>query len=181
MNSTTDITFGYQCQECGKGTVVAQVFPEYHTKIKGYPFVVSDAVIGVCDKCGARHYTILETQRWENLFEEREKELYLKPEEIQEVWKSLGLSMEQFAALVGCTRQSLYNWGRPDSTIRQSRMADLMLRLVKESAKTGNVDVLNFLSREAEKYNFQDTHCSYSTEQRIQDICLQDPPGKKAE
>ncbi len=36
MQST--IAFGYVCQECGEGTVLEQVFPEYCTKIKGYPY-----------------------------------------------------------------------------------------------------------------------------------------------
>ena len=56
--------FNYICEECGKGTVKKKVFENYQTKIKGYPFVVDKAVIGVCDQCGARHFDANETKRW---------------------------------------------------------------------------------------------------------------------
>jgi len=56
--------FNYICEECGRGTVKKKVFENYQTKIKGYPFVVDKAVIGVCDQCGARHFDANETKRW---------------------------------------------------------------------------------------------------------------------
>ena len=40
-------------------------------KIKGYPFIVDKAIIGVCDKCGAKHYSGVETKKWEELFEKQ--------------------------------------------------------------------------------------------------------------
>ena len=58
--------------------------------------------------------------RWRTLLDDKYAEAYLQPSDIQDLIKQLGLSMEQFANLVGCTRQSLYNWqrARPDcSTI----------------------------------------------------------------
>lgn len=145
------VAFQYKCQECGRGTVVEKVVPEYHTKVRGYPFTVKDARIGICSVCGAEHFAAQETDRWERIFEEGHAKHFLSPAELQELRKSLGLSMEQFAFLVGCTRQSLYNWERHDRGRPQSRMADLLMKLVRESHKQGSVDVISVLAREAEQ------------------------------
>lgn len=153
MQST--VAFGYPCQECGKGTVVEQVIPEYSTKIKGYPFVVKDARIGMCDRCSTEHFAAQETNRWEQLFDAAHAKHYLQPEEIRALQQALGLTMEQFAFLLGCTRQSLHNWVRPERSTPQSRMADLLMKLVRESHATGTVDVLPFLMREARQFGIE--------------------------
>lgn len=145
------VGFSYKCQECGRGNVVEEVVPEYHTKVRGYPFTVRDARIGVCDVCGAKHFAAQETERWERIFEEERAKLFLRPRDLQSLRKSLGLSMEHFAFLIGSTRQSLYNWERHDRTRLQSRMADLLMKLVRESQIRGSVDVIRFLIREAEQ------------------------------
>jgi putative zinc finger/helix-turn-helix YgiT family protein len=145
--------FNYICEECGKGTVKEKVFENYRTKIKGYPFVVDKAVIGVCDQCGAKHFDSNETKRWEDLYNKdlELKHISLLPDEIEAVRKSLGLSMEDFAYLIGCTRQSIYNWEKRNREKPQSRMADLVIKLVRYSFEVGKVDVINFLLEEAKK------------------------------
>ena len=148
------LSFGYKCQECGQGKVLEKVFHEYQTKVKGYPLTVKDAHIGVCDRCGAQHFDPNETARWRTLFEEKQAESYLQPSDIRNLQKQLGLSMEQFATLLGCTRQSLYNWQRLDRSVPQSRMADLFMRLVRESLLEGEINVLSFLTSEAAKRGF---------------------------
>src|SRR2546425_1718293 len=148
------VAFGYKCQECGQGTVLEKVFPEYKTKVKGYPLTVENARVGVCDRCGAEHFDPNETMRWRTLLEEQQSESYLQPTQIRELRKQLGLSMEQFAILLGCTRQSLYNWERSDRPSPQSRMADLFMGLIRESHLVGPIDVLSFLKTKAEKLGF---------------------------
>ena len=148
------VSFGYKCQECGQGKVLEKVFPEYQTKVKGYPLTVKDARIGVCDRCGAQHFDANETVRWRTLFEEKQAGSYLQPADIRNLQKRLGLSMEQFATLLGSTRQSLYNWQRPDRSVPQSRMADLFMRMVRESHRVGEINVLDFLTSEAAKLGF---------------------------
>lgn len=148
------LSFGYKCQECGQGRVQEKVFHEYDTKVKGYPLTVKDARIGVCNMCGAHHFDPNETARWRTLLEEKQAESYLQPSEIRDLQKQLGLSMEQFAILLGCTRQSLYNWQRPDRSAPQSRMADLFMRLVRKSHHAGGINVLDFLTSEAAKLGF---------------------------
>jgi DNA-binding transcriptional regulator YiaG len=148
------VSFGYKCQECGQGTVREQIFHGYKTRLKGLPLTVDHARIGVCDKCGARHFDRSETMRWRTLLDDKYAEAYLQPSDIQELIKQLGLSMEQFANLSGCTRQSLYNWQRPGRSAPQSRMADLFLRLIRESQKVGAINVIDFLTEQAEKLGF---------------------------
>jgi putative zinc finger/helix-turn-helix YgiT family protein len=145
--------FNYICEECGKGTVREKVFENYRTRIKGYPFVVDKAVIGICDQCGAKHFDSNETKRWEYLYNKdlELKHISLLSDEIETVRKSLGLSMEDFAYLIGCTRQSIYNWEKRNREKPQSRMADLVIKLVRHSFEVGKVDVLSFLVDEAKK------------------------------
>ncbi len=145
--------FNYICEECGKGTVKEKVFENYRTKIKGYPFVVPEAKIGVCDNCGAKHFDSNETKRWEDIYNRdlKSKHLSLSPDEIEAARKSLGLSMEDFAYLIGCTRQSIYNWEKKDREKSQSRMADLVIKLVRHSFGIGKIDVINFLVEEAKR------------------------------
>lgn len=145
------VAFGYKCQECGQGTVLEKVIPEYRTKLKGYPLTVENARIGVCDRCGAEHFSPIETMRWKSLLQEKQAASYLQPDEIRDIRKQSGLSMEQFAAMIGCTRQSLYNWERTEREAPPSRMADVFMRLVREAHLVGSIDVLKFLASEAEK------------------------------
>lgn len=152
MESSTQ--FGYRCPECGQGTVQATKIQNYKTKIKGYPFVVDQALVGVCDNCKTRHFTPQETRRWEELFYRslETQQAFLAPQEITELRNDLGLSMEDFARLIGCTRQSIYNWEKPDRTTPPSRMADLLMKLVKQSLVSEKVDVMTFLLDEAKKW-----------------------------
>jgi putative zinc finger/helix-turn-helix YgiT family protein len=145
--------FNYTCEECGRGTVKEKVFENYRTKIKGYPFVVDKAVIGVCDQCGAKHFDANETKRWEELYNKdlEQKHISLLPDEIEAIRKSLSLSMEDFAFLIGCTRQSIYNWEKKDREKPQSRMADLIIKLVRHSFEIGKVDIIAFLVEEAKR------------------------------
>lgn len=63
--------FGYQCQECGKGIVVKTVMAQYRTKVNGQMFIVENAAVGVCDRCGAEHFDPGETIRWRMMFNSR--------------------------------------------------------------------------------------------------------------
>lgn len=146
--------FEYTCPECGRGAVQATQILNYKTKIKGYPFVVGEVLVGVCDRCRAEFFAPEETKRWEELFYRslETQQAFLSSEEITGLRKTLGLSMEDFARLIGCTRQSIYNWERSDRTSPPSRMADLLLKLVRQSREDGPVDVLAFLLEEAKKW-----------------------------
>jgi putative zinc finger/helix-turn-helix YgiT family protein len=145
--------FNYICEECGKGTVREKTFRDYPTKIKGYPFVVDEARIGICDQCQAKHFNAKETKRWDDLYNQqlRNKNAFLSASDISEVRESLSLSIEGLAYLIGCTRQSIYNWERPDREKPQSRMADLLIKLVRDSAIFGDINVIDYLVEQAKQ------------------------------
>ncbi len=148
------LLFEYSCPECGLGTVRTTKIQNYKTKIKGYPFIVDEAYIGVCDHCKAEHFASTETKRWEELFYRslEQRQAFLPPQETTELRKTLGLSMEDFARLIGCTRQSIYNWEKVDRSSPPSRMADLLMKLVRQSLSSGSIDVLAFILQEAKKW-----------------------------
>ncbi|MDP6041391.1 MAG: type II toxin-antitoxin system MqsA family antitoxin [Candidatus Latescibacteria bacterium] len=139
----------YPCPECGKGTILPTRIQNYKTRIKGYPFVVDEAVIGICDQCGTKTFNAKEMRRWEKKYQDSVADQFLSPDDIVDLREKLGLSMEDFARLTGTTRQSIHNWEK--ARLQPSRMADLMMRLVKESYVSGKVDVISFLLDEAEK------------------------------
>jgi|SRR3990172_1983014 len=146
--------FEYSCPECGKGKVQTIQIHNYKTKIKGYPFVVDEAFIGICDNCHEKFFTARETKRWEEMFftSLEAQRAFLTPEEITNLRGRLGLSMEDFARLIGCTRQSISAWERQGRSTPPSRMADLFMKLVRKSLDTGPVDVLTFLLDQAKKW-----------------------------
>ena len=146
-----DQVFGYGCPDCGQGTVKDTRLPTYTTKIKGCPFVVKDALIGVCDSCGSKHFVDSETEKWVTAFEESQSSLHLSPQEIKEIRRTLGLTMDEFSFLIGCSRQSLYNWESEPRQTPQSRMADLLIRMVRQSMH-GPVNVLEVMAEEAQRY-----------------------------
>ena len=146
--------FGYKCPDCGRGVVRPKEFLNYNTKVDNHPFTIPQAIIGVCDICGAKNFDPQERRRWIDLFnkELESKHAVLSSEDIIRIRKSLGLSMEDFAHLIGCTRQSIYNWENRKRKIPQSRMADLLLKLINDRIyKRDKIDVLEFLLAEAKK------------------------------
>lgn len=149
--------FGYRCPECGKGTVRQQEFLNYKTKVENYPFVVSKAIIGVCDVCGCKNFDPQERQRWIELYKKEleSRHVLLGAEEIRKIRKNLGLSMESFAHLIGCTRQSIYNWENIKRKITQSRMTDIIIKLIRESIYKRKINIIDFLIKEAEKVKVQ--------------------------
>ncbi len=143
--------FGYKCQECHEGTVRETAVNGYQTRFDRVPFTVPEAIIGICDKCGAEHHNAGEYKRWRALFEAESQKSgrLLSAQEITALRKRLGLSKSDFAALLGTTRQSVYWWEREDRDRPQSLAYDNMLRLVKVSAERRSVDVVAYLAQRA--------------------------------
>jgi len=141
--------FEFTCQECTKGTVVTTVVPRYETKVRGNPFTIKEAVVGICNECGAKYFDPNEIRRWRELFDAdlEARGVFLSPPEIRELHTALRISLGDFARLIGSTRQSLHNWMREDRRVPQGRTADLLLRLIKRSVEVGSIDVLTLLSQ----------------------------------
>jgi putative zinc finger/helix-turn-helix YgiT family protein len=145
--------FNYKCESCNEGTVKQQVRKNFTTRVQGFPFTVPEATTGVCDKCGAEYFSAPEVLRWERLYKRNllEQQHLLEPQTIQALRERLGLSIGDFAVLVGCTRQTVYNWERRNRNAPQMRLADLLLKLISRSMDEGNIDVLDFLVAEARR------------------------------
>jgi putative zinc finger/helix-turn-helix YgiT family protein len=139
--------FGYTCEECCEGTVQPTTLRDFPTKFENVPFVVPEAVIGVCDKCGARHFDGREYGRWKRLFHEwqEQQQRVMSAGDIRQLREDLGMSKSDFAALIGATRQSVYHWEKGDRETPQSRMVDNFLKLLRKSCDDGQVDVVRFL------------------------------------
>ncbi len=154
MMTETAMLFEYPCPECGKGVVHTTRIRNYKTKIKGYPFVVDEALIGVCDHCQSKHFAPEESERWEELFFQslESRKAFLTPQEITEMRTALELSMEDFTRLIGATRQSLSTWEKTERASPPSRTADLLMKLVRQALHGGTVDVLSVLLEEAKKW-----------------------------
>jgi putative zinc finger/helix-turn-helix YgiT family protein len=146
--------FEYLCPECGRGTVQTTRIQNYKTKIKGFPFLVDEAFVGVCDHCQAESFAPEETKRWEETFYRslEGQQSFLSPTEVRALRTNMGLSLEDFARLLGCTRQSVMAWESLERTTPPSRMANLLLRLLQHCWASGPVDVITILLAEAKKW-----------------------------
>lgn len=139
--------FEYKCNKCGQGVVRANKVRKYETKIDGIPFSVENALIGICDQCGAKYFNARETKRWRNLFFQKhlQQGSILTASGISTLRDRMRLTVAEFARLIGSSRQALYLWESSDREAPQSRTADLLIQLVRESFTNGSVDVIEFL------------------------------------
>ena len=80
------------------------------------------------------------------------RQAFLTPEEIKQLRKDLGLLMEEFAQLIGSTRQSVPMWEKETRTKPPVRIADLLMKRVCQFLAGEPVDVLPSLLNEARKW-----------------------------
>jgi len=145
--------YGYRCERCGRGTVRPCTRRDIEVLFDHIPFVVPEGIVGVCDACGDEYWSGAEHERWESLFQasRRDDGITLSPADTRALRERLGLSVTDFAVLIGATRQSVHHWEREGRESEPGRMADLMMRLVREAATRGkDFDVLEFLVKRAE-------------------------------
>jgi putative zinc finger/helix-turn-helix YgiT family protein len=152
--------FGFRCQECHEGRVEATTVRDYPVAFEHVPFVVDEAVIGICSECGEEYIDGKEYRRWRSLFERAQEEAgdVLSAQEIRGLRKHLGMTMTDFAALLGVTRQSLSYWEDSGRESPQSRVIDTLLRLVRESLHEPRTDVLSFLHAHATSLGMDIAH-----------------------
>ncbi len=169
--------FGYKCDKCGKGTVRAKKVRNYATRIDGVPFAVENAMIGVCDQCEAKYFNARETKRWREAFfqEQMKTGRILAATDISNLRGEMRISVADFARLIGCSRQALYLWESTNRAVPQSRMADLLIRLVRESFRVGPVNVVEFLRASLKAAGMNDPDCfdkpSSGVEQKAAAAC----------
>ena len=89
-----------------------KVIPAYRTRLGGVAVVVKDARVGVCDNCGESIVSAVELRRWREVHRAQlaNEGHTPTPAEVRQVREHLGLSVAQFASLLGVTRQAVHAW-----------------------------------------------------------------------
>jgi|GEM_PF-2171511 len=150
--------FGYKCEECEEGTIRTTVKENFTTKIEGDEFIVPEATIGVCDNCGAINYSGKEIERWKDKYHNWKKQAYVSAREIKKIRKKLDLNQEEFADLIGVSRQSLIEWEKDQRKRTQPNSINIILKSIKNEL---NGKLESFIQNLIDQYE-ERTHTSIS-------------------
>ena len=142
-----------KCPSCGVNKMEEKIISEFHTKIGGVPFVVSNAKILECEKCGERIFDAKEIKRWEKELQKhlQTNALLVTPKDVKEIQEGLNLNVTDFARLFGVTRQTVYAWEDEKNAGIQLGPAALLIRLLMEECEGQMNGVYNFLFELANK------------------------------
>ena len=94
-----------------------ETIADYAACLAGITFNVKDARISTCKSCGEIVITAEELKRWEGLQQadlERRAEIPA-PDVVRSTREAFGLSIADFATLLGVTRQTVHSWERKKS------------------------------------------------------------------
>lgn len=135
-----------KCPYCDEGKVTITVVPEYATQLGGVPFTVKNARIGQCDSCERKVFGAKEVKRWENDLREelQSRGTLVRAEQIRTIRQSLGLSVIDFAFLLGVTRQTVHAWEHSNGGVQLGPTA-LLLGLLAETLAEGETRVVDYL------------------------------------
>lgn len=128
----------FTCPECGNGQMESTVIASYATSVKGSPCVIPDANVLQCSECGKISVATKEVRRWEQLCEAglAAGGVIPSPAEVKLLRESLQVSVSEFAALLGVTRQTVHGWERGSQGVKKFGPAAILLQLlVAELAK----------------------------------------------
>lgn len=142
-----------KCPSCGVNKMKEKIISEFHTKLGGVPFVVSNANILECEKCGERVFDAKEIKHWEKELQKQlqTKALLITPKDVKEIQEGLNLNVSDFAKLFGVTRQTVYAWEDEKNAGIQLGPAALLISLLMEEREGRTRDVYNFLLELANK------------------------------
>ncbi|MBL7219804.1 MAG: hypothetical protein ISS69_06810 [Phycisphaerae bacterium] len=123
----------------------------YSTRLGGIPFVVKDAKIAQCDRCGGEVFAAKELKRWEADLQAhlREGALLVTSAEIRRLREGLGFGVSDFAKLCAVTRQTVYAWETEDCRDLQLSPAALLLGLLLRELDAGKSDLCRSLVESA--------------------------------
>lgn len=136
------------CPKCKNGKLEVTVLRNFETRLKGIPFVVEDAKVLQCVKCGEKVYAAKEIERWEQVQKNylQSKGLLMTPEQVKHLRETIGFSVADLACLLGVTRQTVYSWESNSTGGVQLGPASLLLGLLCDEELNGNsIGALMFL------------------------------------
>lgn len=142
-----------KCPECKEGTIHKVIIEAYRAKLKGISFPVKNAEIGKCDSCDAELYSAKEIRRWERLLDEYliSEDLVPNSKQISDIREKLGLSVIDFAKLLGVTRQTVYGWENDKVKPLTIGPTSLLLSLLNEE-QNGNIrGIVDFVIKVAQE------------------------------
>lgn len=106
---------GMKCPTCAKGRLEKIVIPEKNVTIEGIALHLTDVHALKCSACGEESFPAAELKRWKQLKNERLSQVNQvpSPDRVKKVRQQLNLSVADFGALMGVTRQAVYAWEDP--------------------------------------------------------------------
>ncbi len=175
------------CPNCSKAKMESIVVPDLEKKFEGVTIRVKDARISRCPNCKKESYSARELQRWKeikrSLIESAGQ--IPSPEDVKRIRTALGLSVSDFAILLGVTRQTVHAWEKPGTPPMSFGPSALLILLLDAEAKRGVSDVFSQLVAYAhgrgqlEKIGTDESSiaASFTAPQRVTCLTVEPPVG----
>jgi DNA-binding transcriptional regulator YiaG len=128
-----------------------EVISEFSTRVGGVPVVIPEAHISKCTNCGETSVGAKELKRWELIQKEQLRDAGQIPSagEVTRIREAIGLSVSDFAKLLGVTRQTIHAWEREGCAALQLGPGALLLEVLAGERAGKTRGVLEFLARKA--------------------------------
>ena len=139
----------FKCPACGKGRMETQIVPNFETQFEGFTIQVKDAEISQCTHCGEQSYGAQELQRWKEIKLAKLAELNQIPsaDVVKWVREHRGLSVSDFASLLGVTRQTVHSWERAEGGGMRFGPAAMLVCLLNSESHDDADHVFSYLVR----------------------------------
>jgi DNA-binding transcriptional regulator YiaG len=139
----------FPCPECGKGRMEEVIVPSYRTSIKGVPCIIPNARVFRCTNCQQISAAFEEMRRWEQCCDDNASATGVVPsyDRVRAIRATTGLSVSQFATLLGVTRQTVHAWERDSHGVKSFGPASILLLLL-EAESCGRVTGVSALLRD---------------------------------
>ncbi|MHC4442686.1 MAG: type II TA system antitoxin MqsA family protein [Planctomycetota bacterium] len=124
----------FTCPYCGKGKMSLEVVPKHITRLKGVPVVVENARISKCPECSETSVNAKELKRWHAIQQAQlqAKEQVPSASEVKRIRNALGLSISDFATILGVTRQTVHAWEHSETGGMQLGPAAILINILNE-------------------------------------------------